>query len=115
MAQEELTLMHSAKRTARTRARTTFVEYDGDLPNLAGFDPGPGDLAAPRVDVPHHSRERAALMVLAVAYGQCPEEIARGVAPRVLSAFDDELERDEAFAHVDLLLEVLQPLVAMSS
>lgn len=104
--------MHIAKRTAPARALTTFVAETGERSTVDrfGFDPGPvDDLPGPRADVSDTVRERAALMVLAVAYGQCPEDIARGIAPRVRSAFDDEFERDEALAHVDLLLEVLQP------
>jgi len=106
--------MHIAKRTAPARALTTFVAETGERSTVGrfGFDPGlldPDDLPVPHADVSDAVRERAALMVLAVAYGHCPEDIARGIAPRVRSAFDDEFERDEALAHVDLLLEVLQP------
>lgn len=73
----------------------------------SGFDPGPADLPPRRVDVPRSRREQAALRLLAVAYGHCPERIVRGIEPRILRAFEDPLERDEALAHVDLVLDVL--------
>ncbi|MFP5365145.1 MAG: hypothetical protein ACLGI5_20745 [Thermoleophilia bacterium] len=78
-----------------------------DRPALPGFVPDPITLPAPRSDVAHDRRERAALVLMAVAYGHTPEDIARGIAPEIVEAFGDELERDEALAHVDLLLDAL--------
>jgi hypothetical protein len=75
-----------------------------------GFVPPAATLLAPRVDVPRRTREEAAAIVLAVAYGYTPEEIANGTTARSRAAFEDDLERGEALAHVDLLLDALLPV-----
>lgn len=82
-----------------------------DPPSPRGFIPPPARLPAQRVDVAYACREKAAQMVLAAILGSTPEEIVlSGIGPNAVRAFSDELERDEALAHVDLLLDVLQPL-----
>ena len=95
--------MRILKRKARARAATI------DLPDLSGgFDPGPADLPAPRVDVPRVFRDRAALIVLAIGRGWTPEEIARGIDRAIIEdVFTDDLHRAEALCHVDLLLEAV--------
>jgi hypothetical protein len=82
-----------------------------ELPAILGFTPPPAALPTPRIDVALERREQAAQMVLAIAYGHCPEAIVLGIAPKVVEAFGIKLERDEALEHVDLLLDVLRPLV----
>lgn len=96
-------------RIPHTTSRNDATAVMIDAPALLGFVPTPATLPAPRVDVAQDRRERAALMLLAIAYGHTPEDIARGIAPDVVAAFADDLERDEALAHVDLLLDLLQP------
>jgi hypothetical protein len=78
-------------------------------PSAAGFDPGPTALPARRLDIDTGRRERAALLVLAIGRQAVPEDIVDGPPLEVLQAFEDELWRDEALAHVDILLEVLSP------
>jgi hypothetical protein len=69
--------------------------------------PVQAQIPAPRADISQDRRERAAQMMLAVAYGHCPEQIVHGIAPRIVEAFEIEMERAEALAHVDLLLDVV--------
>jgi hypothetical protein len=93
---------------------TTFVADAGEPSKFGRFgfypDPvDPADLPARRDDVSNADRERAALIVLAISYGHCPEDIVRGITPRVLRAFNDEIYRAEAVAHVDLVLDAIAP------
>ncbi|MGI8802467.1 MAG: hypothetical protein ACR2KV_09890 [Solirubrobacteraceae bacterium] len=68
---------------------------------------------ARRTDIAPELRERLALHVLAIGRMHTPEDLAGGVMPaRVLVAFEDPLERDEALAWVDLLLAIVAPPAA---
>ena len=83
---------------------------NGGLPDApAGFWPDGPPLPATRLDVDEERRERAALLVLAIGRYYTPDELVAGVPADITAAFRDDLERDEALAHVDLLLEVLSP------
>jgi hypothetical protein len=75
----------------------------------AGFEEEAGILGPKRADVPLECRDRAALIVLAIGRMCTPEEIVRGMPASARAAFRDRLERDEALAHVDLLLDALVP------
>lgn len=98
--------------SSKQRTRPGADLHLGEAPS--GFEPEPAELVAERLDVPRDRRERAALLVLGIGRGATPEELTTGIAADIVDAFADELERNEALAHVDLLLEVLSPRAEVS-
>jgi hypothetical protein len=88
-----------------------LAQIDGHLTllDLDGFVPAPATLPLERLDVPRERRHRAALLVLAIAHGLTPEDVADEVPQRIIDAFGNELQRAEALTWVDLLLETLAP------
>lgn len=87
--------------------RSVSPLYDGQTPIL-GLSVDPSLTPARRADVDLQLRERLALHVLAIGRMHTPEDLAGGVMPPgVLAAFADELEREEALSHVDLILDAL--------
>jgi hypothetical protein len=87
----------------------TAIDGHLTLLDLSGFTPRPAALPPERLDVPRERRHRAALLVLAIAHGLTPEDIAEEVPRAILDAFADDLQRAEALAMVDLLLDTLSP------
>ena len=79
---------------------------------LPGIPPGfdAGDIVMPATPTSRPPEERcwlAAIIVHAIAYGATPEDLAVGISPHLTASFLDPLAREEALAHVDLLLGVL--------
>jgi hypothetical protein len=101
-------------------ASTTLPILDGcapeSLPPIGpGFEAGPAIVPSERVDVPLFRRERAAAVVLAIATMQTPEECVGGGAVEALDRLhEDTLDRQEAMAYVDLLLDALAPRAAVT-
>jgi hypothetical protein len=91
-----------------------LAAIDGELGllDLSGFTPAPARLPAERVDVPKDRRYRAALLLLAVAHGCVPEDLADAVPQRIFEALGERLQRAEALVWVDLLLDALAPQAA---
>jgi hypothetical protein len=88
-----------------------LTQIDGHLTllDLDGFVPAPATLPLERLDVPRERRHRAALLVLAIAHGLTPEDVADEVPQKVVDALGERLQRAEALTWVDLLLETLAP------
>lgn len=83
-----------------------------ELPPVGrGFEVDDVELPVERLDFSREHREHAALLLLAIVRGATPEDIASGKAPAedIRQVWTDELERVEALAHIDLLLDVLCP------
>jgi hypothetical protein len=77
-------------------------------PSPRGFDAGDVPLPSSQPLIAHAQRERAALLLTDVILGRTPEELA-GAGPSLEAKlhFMDGLVRDEALAHVDMLIGVL--------
>lgn len=85
---------------------------DGELQE-AGFDAGERELPEPLVPIADETKERLALALTAIVGGATPEELAdyldEGAFPdEIVGALDRAGEREEMFAHIDLLLRIQQ-------
>lgn len=77
-------------------------------PGFEGFEVDAVQLPAPPVGVSAEVRCQAAIVILRMIHGHTPEEIASEPSIDALRIFvEDELERAEALAHVDVLAAVL--------
>jgi hypothetical protein len=93
----------------------TAIDGELGLLDLSGFCPAPASLPRERLDVPRERRHRAALLVLAIAHGLTPEDIAEEIPRAILDVFADKLHRAEALAFVDLLIETLLPTTSLAA
>ncbi|WP_272473663.1 hypothetical protein [Baekduia alba] len=93
------------------RTREDVAQQYGPPP--IGFDPGTADLPQRHRDLTVEGLEAAARIVAAIALQATPEDVARGdFETEVRDLWMDRLQRDEAMAHVDLLVAALAPLGA---
>jgi hypothetical protein len=77
------------------------------IPSPAGFPVPAVPLPSPPA-IGQQAREDAALVVLAIARGLTPEDVAIGCAHALAPLLDDPLERAEAHGFVSLLAAVLR-------
>lgn len=103
--------MRTTQRRVRHGATTAVLDAirGEDLPPIGlGFEVDAVQLPATPAGISDEARRRAAVIVLRLQRGATPEQIATEAAIEAQRVFDeDELEREEALAHVAILAGVL--------